>query len=210
MYAEGVVITTDYGVGVGEATVTRGISEPTGVYEPAATSTLANLDVELIPAKTIENEEGATTTVAAEPTIISTHAADGQCKYVNGGAYFIYIIWDIFDWTSDEQEFESLATAFKDKLRDNSCGVTNFQWKEFVDGYGPSFSFNTQIGMADGTNVCVTNAIKELGGPDTLCDTDDYNAVHWWKDNDSIAGLLAHGSSDDDPHSSYEAQITGA
>ncbi|OQE25262.1 hypothetical protein PENSTE_c006G04985 [Penicillium steckii] len=207
MYAEGVVITTDYGVVIGPNTVTRGVGAPTEIYKPEITSTLANSDIELTPAKTIE---GTTKTIAAEPTIITTHAADGKCKAVNGGVYFIYIVWDVFDWTSDKEDFPSLASAFKDKMNSKGCGVTNFQWKEFVDSYGPSFSFNTAIGAADGSHPCVENSIKELGGPDTLCDKGDYNGVHWWKDNDSIAGLLAHGTSDDDPYTAYEPQASDA
>jgi hypothetical protein len=202
MYADGVVITTNYGVG--PATMTVGISEPTEVYVPAVTSTLANSDVELIPAKTIQNEDGATTTIATEPTIISTHAAEGECKYVEGGAYNIYIIWNIFDWSAEEQDFASLASAFEGRLEGRACGLTNFQWKEFVDSYGPAFSFNT----AELQDACVRHSIQDVGGPDTLCQHGDYSGVHWWKDYDSIAGLLAYGQAVDTPHSSYEAQVT--
>jgi hypothetical protein len=40
------------------------------------------------------------------------HSSPG-CKYVQGGAYNIYIIWDIFDWSSDYQDFSepTLSTA---------------------------------------------------------------------------------------------------
>ncbi|KAJ5965847.1 hypothetical protein N7481_012561 [Penicillium waksmanii] len=142
MYNEAVVITTPDGggFGLGPGTITMAVGEPTEVYKPPMSSTLANSAVELTPAKTIE---GTTATIAAQPTIISIHAPDGVCKYVNGGAFLIYIIWDVFDWTSDEKDFSSLASAFHDKINSKGCLVSNFQWKEFVDGYGPSFSFNT-------------------------------------------------------------------
>lgn len=201
MYASGVVITTDYGIGPYIETV--GIGAPTEVYQPAVTSTMANSDVELIPAKTIE--EG-TKTIGAEPTIISTHSAEAQCKYVTGPAYYNYIIWNVFDWASDYQDFESLAEHFHDRLKARDCFSSQFKWKNFIDHYGPTISFTTY----ELQDICVRHAIQDVGGPDTLCSHDDDAGIKWWTNPDSIEGLVAHGKEVDDPHSTYEAQATGA
>lgn len=116
MFSLAVVITTEYDVGLGPHAVTVGVGEPTLVHEPAITSTLDNSDVEVIPAKTLDIETGATKTIAGEPTIIYTQKPEGQCKYVEGGAYNIYIVWNVFDWTSEDQDFASLADAFHNRL----------------------------------------------------------------------------------------------
>ena len=113
MYAEGVVITTDYGVG--PATKTVGIGDPTEAYQPAVASTLPNFDVELFPAKTIEG--GTTTTIAAETTFPATQTAGAKCKYVPGPADYLYIIWDVFAWKSDDQGLASLANDFHGRLK---------------------------------------------------------------------------------------------
>lgn len=200
MYAEGVVITTDYGVG--PATKTVGIGDPTEAYQPAVTSTLPNSDVELFPAKTIE---GGTTTIAAEPTFLATQTAEAKCKYVTGPANYLYIIWDVFAWTSDDQDFASLANDFHGRLKARNCAVSSFQWKPYIQGYGPAFSFDTMELQDD----CVRHAIQDVGGSDSTCSGSDWAGIHWWTDPDSIEGLVAHGSKPDDPHSTYEAQATG-
>ncbi|CAI7678928.1 unnamed protein product [Penicillium pancosmium] len=191
MYAEGVVITTDYGFG--PATKTVGVGDPIEAYQPAVTSTLPNSDVELFPTRTIES---GTTTIAAEPTFLSTQTAEAKCKYVTGPVNYVFIIWDVFAWTSDDQDFASLADDFHRRLKSRNCAVSSFHWKPYIEGYGPAFSFDTM-------------ELQDVGGSDSTCSSSDWAGIHWWTDPDSIEGLVAHGSKPDDPHSTYEAQATG-